>query len=68
MATLTVTGDSRGTGECDGTGENFVDADGDGVCDNVGTGTGLRKQLWRAALVWAATVSAVLEYVWLVKT
>jgi len=27
-----------GTGACNGT--NYVDADGDGVCDNAGTGTG----------------------------
>lgn len=32
--------DTDGDGVCDNRGVNFVDADGDGVCDNRGTGAG----------------------------
>lgn len=32
--------DTDGDGICDNRGQNFVDADGDGICDNRGEGKG----------------------------
>lgn len=35
--------DANGDGICDNRGACYVDADGDGVCDNYGTGLGCRS-------------------------